>query len=145
MNYKFDESRHYHSLDGQPLIGTSAVGSVIAKPLTWWASGLAIQKIGGIDTKVLTKIKNKTATPEEVKELKDTAAQSFSLIKNMSNDEFVQLLDDAYRAHTTTLKEKASEGTDLHAELERYVKDQIEGITIPIKKYHPRIKPFIDG
>lgn len=144
MSYKFDKVRHYHSFDGQPLIGTSGVMSVIAKPLTWWASGLAVKELGCPDPKVLTLIKNKKATEKQIEEFETEAATMLATISQMTVEEYMSLIDRAYRAHTTTLKEKASEGTDLHAELERYVKDQIEGITIPIKKYHPRIQPFID-
>lgn len=144
MAYKFDSKRHYHSLDGQPLVGTSGVLSVIAKPLTWWASGLAVQVLGVPDPKVLTKIKNKTILPDELETLNTELPKKLEEIKKMNAQEYLALLDSAYRAHTTTLKEKATEGTDLHAELERYVKDQIEGVTIPTKKYHPRIQPFID-
>lgn len=144
IRYKFDKGRHYHSLDGKPLIGTSGVSSVIAKPLTWWASGLAVKEFGCPEPKVLTKIKNKAANKKEIEEFRIAAMEAQSKIRTMSEYEYMQLIDKAYRAHTTTLVEKASEGTDLHAELERYVKDQMEGITEPIKKYHARIQPFID-
>lgn len=144
--YRFiDEGRqHLHTLDGKPLIGTSGVGSVLAKPLTWWASGLAVKELGIPDPKVLTKIKNKTVTPEEVETLNRELPKKLEEIKKMNPVQYLELLDSAYRAHNTTLKEAGVDGTDLHEELERYVRDQIEGITEPLKRYHPRIKPFIE-
>lgn len=141
--YKFDKVRHYHSYEGRPLVGTSGVVNVVAKPLNWWVSGLAVQVLGIPDPKVLTKIKNGKANPTEVTELMKALSIKKSLIAGMTDQEYFKLLDSAYRAHQTTLSDKAEEGTDLHAELERFVKDQIEGITEPIKKYHPRITPFI--
>ena len=37
--YKFDAKEHLHSLDSKPLVGTSTVMGIVAKPLTWWAAG----------------------------------------------------------------------------------------------------------
>jgi hypothetical protein len=41
-----DRENHVHLLNDKPLIGTSTVVGVIAKPLTWWASGLAVEEMG---------------------------------------------------------------------------------------------------
>ena len=59
MKYKFDESidpetgkqNHLHLLDGKPLTGTSSVEDVLSKVLTWWASGLAVEKFGWLNPK----------------------------------------------------------------------------------------------
>lgn len=142
--YRFDRKDHVHLLDGKPLTGTSSVSSILSKPLSYWASGLAVMELGISDPKVLTKIKHGTATEEEKRLLDEVATTMHLKIQNMTIPEYIKLLDKAYRAHATTLTKKADEGTDLHAELERYVKDRIEGITEPIKKYHKRIQPFID-
>ena len=46
MKYQFNEKEHIHTLDDKPLMGTSTVVGIIAKPLTYWASGLAVGKLG---------------------------------------------------------------------------------------------------
>ncbi len=122
--YKYLNSagEHVHTLDNRPLIGTSRVGSILAKPLTWWASGLAVQVFGCPDPKVLTKIKNRKASQAEIAKHAAAMDHSLRMIQTMDVEQFSALVDQAYRAHATTLKEKAVAGTDLHAELERFVK-----------------------
>ena len=61
MIYKFDDKNHLHTLNGKALTGTSSIGNVLAKPLTWWASGLAVSKLGWIK-----KTDTRKATKEEV-------------------------------------------------------------------------------
>ncbi len=41
MTYQFDDKQHLHLLDGKPLTGTSSVGNVLSKPLTWWSAELS--------------------------------------------------------------------------------------------------------
>ena len=144
--YKYTDTRgeHLHTLDGRPLIGTSRVGSILAKPLTWWASGLAVQTFGCPDPKILTKIKNKKATKEEKFKHEDAMGLALDMIKNMDVAQFSALIDKAYRAHQTTLKDKAVAGTDLHAECERFVKDWMAFGGYNADKYDPQITPFID-
>ncbi len=149
--YKFvdEKGEHRHELDGQPLIGTSSVASVLAKPLTWWASGLAVMELGVPDAKIFTKIKNKTATQEEIDTLQSSCDEFLGELRTMDTKSYVKLLDKAYRAHNTTLKDKAEAGTDLHAELERFVKWVMKGESDPDKsildsmKFSDRIEPFI--
>lgn len=144
--YKYidEKGEHMHTLNGQPLIGTSSVGSVIAKPLTYWASGLAVMQLGVPDSKVLTKLKNKKATVEEVKALYASCGVFLEGLRGMDIEKYVKLMQKAYTAHATTLKDKAEEGTDLHAELERYVKDTMLLKETKKIKYEDRIQPFID-
>lgn len=143
--YKYiDEKRkHLHTLDGNPLIGTSSASDVLAKPLTWWASGLAVKVLGIPDSKVITKIKNRTATKEEIETCMDSCELALARIKKMNVEDYYKLLDEAYRAHATTLKEKADEGTDLHAELERFIKDEMGVENMPADRYEARILPYI--
>ena len=44
--YAFNEQDHIPALDGKPLMGTSTVVGVLSKPLTWWAAGEAVKKLG---------------------------------------------------------------------------------------------------
>lgn len=144
--YKYldEKGQHLHILDGQPLYGTSSVSDVLAKPLTWWASGLAVKEFGCPDPKVLTKIKNKKATPDEVKDHYASLGVMHTLIQNMDIEEYAKLVDKAYRAHTMTLKEKAKEGTDLHAECERFIGDEMSGKSLAKPYYDAKIWPLID-
>lgn len=144
--YKYldEKGQHLHTLDGRPLYGTSSVSEVLAKPLTWWASGLAVKEFGCSDPKVLTKIKNKKAQPEEVKNHYDGLTKMLLLIQKMDVEDYAKLVDKAYRAHTMTLKEKAQEGVDLHAECERFIRDEMAGLNKAHTEYHERIKPLID-
>jgi len=143
--YKYtDEKReHLHTLEGQPLIGTSSVSNVLAKPLTWWASGLAVKEFGCQNPKLLTLIKNKDASEEQEREHMVNLGVMQEKIKQMTVEEYAKLVDSAYRAHTKELKKKAGEGTDLHAELERFVKDEIAGEQRIPEAYNIRILPFI--
>lgn len=125
--YKFidNKEQHLHTYDMVPLLGTSTVLSILTPPLTWWASGLAVKEFGISDPKVITKIKNKTATVEEVKECMVSVGLKHQEIKNMPLEGYYNLLDKAYRAHSVKLKDSAKKGTDLHAELEKFVKHVI--------------------
>lgn len=141
--YRYTDAagEHCHTLDGRPLIGTSRVGSVIAKPLTWWASGLAVQQFGCPDPKVLTKIKNRKASVAEMQAHTLALSAALKTIQKLDVDQYAALIDKAYRAHATTLKEKAATGTDLHAECERFVKDHM--VKAP-SVYDEKIQPFIE-
>lgn len=131
MKYEFNNKEHLHLLDDQPLTGTSSIGNVLAKPLTWWASGLACEKFGWLNPK--------KHTPESVK----TALQEgWERVKGLSLEAYEKLLGEAYKAHSVKLKDSAEAGTDLHAELEDYVKAMMK--LKPIRKYNEKIQPFID-
>ncbi|MGH7782252.1 MAG: hypothetical protein ACREO5_00180, partial [Candidatus Binatia bacterium] len=101
-------------------------------PLTWWASGLACGRLGWVK-----KIDARKATPEELamnKTERFRAAQDMlTKITRMEPEEYVSLLDSAYRAHAEKLETAADQGTDMHAELEKYV-------TICLKNHQG--KPF---
>src|SRR3990167_1365761 len=146
--YKYLDSKkeHLHTFNDKPLIGTSSVGSVLAKPLTWWASGLAVKELGVPDPKVFTKMKKKQATQEEIDALNSSCGEFLTRFKDMSVESYITLLSNAYKAHSVKLADSAEEGVDLHAELERYVKNHIltQGKAVDVTEYEPRIQPFID-
>ena len=117
MQYKFlnlkQEHLHQISDDGEnwkPLLGTSSVVGVLNKNgLTYWASGLAVGKLGWTNPKNASK-----------EQRLDTVVPYLENIKQMQPEAFLALLDDAYKAHATKLKDSALSGTDMHAELEAY-------------------------
>lgn len=139
--YRFSEEEHVHTLDGQPLIGTSSMSSVLAKGgLTYWASGLAVEKFGWINKGN----KEKGWVPKE---------QRLSIARNRRNEiqsdyndeEYLDLLDEAYMAHTKKLKDTAKDGIDLHEECERYVKWHMNNTDAPFPdNFDKKIQPFIE-
>lgn len=143
--YKYidEKGEHMHTLDGQPLYGTSSVAEVLAKPLTWWASGLAVKVFGCPDPKVLTKLKNKTATDDEIQKHYAGLSETRNKIISTGLEDYAKMVDSAYRAHQTSLKESASDGTDLHAECERFIKDEMADLEKPIEEYNEKIWPLI--
>jgi hypothetical protein len=52
--YRFldEKGEHVHLLNGQPLVGTSQIGNVLAKPLAWYGSGKAVEVFGCPNPKV---------------------------------------------------------------------------------------------
>lgn len=114
--YKYidTDKAHLHTLDGKPLIGTSTATKIIAKPLTWWASGMAVEKFGWLSP-------NKFS-PEEVQKSLD---EGYSRVMGLTKESYAELLTVAYRAHNEKKEKAADEGTDRHAALEKYVKTMI--------------------
>ncbi len=140
MEYKFDFERHLHSLDGKPLIGTSTVINVLSKPLTWWASGLAVGELGWRKPIDWRTAKGGAWELDALDRAKH-AEPYLETIKTLTPEEYVTLLDKAYKAHSVKLKDSAKEGTDLHAEAEDWVKSMMRGTGI---MPHEKILPFVN-
>lgn len=165
IKYRFTDTgdkKHCHELckDGvwKPLRGTSTILDVLSKPLTYWAVGLALAKLGWV------KISMKPdEIPDEIKarakelelEFKKAYSGYVSIpreirlegltvkleeIQKMSPDEFLSLLDEAYTAHKQNLKETAKGGKDLHALAEAWIKGEISGERITPD---PGIQPLV--
>jgi hypothetical protein len=138
--YKFLEKEHIHTFDNKPLMGTSTIVSSIGKgaALSWWASQKACEVMGWI--KPVKDEKNNwcilNGSDREI-----SAMQAVENIKNMSPAEYLALLDIAYKAHSTNLKKTAKSGTDLHAELESYIKSQMKGQKAD---YSERLESFVE-
>lgn len=130
--YDNEDKKHYHELNGKPLIGTSTVTKVFPKVLTYWASGLACEKFGWSNPKNVFGQERINRADSKLKE-----------IQKMSVEEFLKLGDEAYKAHAQRLTDSAEAGTDLHAELERFVKNHMEN-RMPTPMYNEKIQPFID-
>lgn len=129
---KKGKPQHVHTLDEQPLLGTSTVLGVLAKPLTWWAAGLAVAHLGWTP---ITDTKTRKKNPREPRI--EAVQERFDIIKQMDADTFLTCLDEAYYAHSKKLDTSAQAGTDMHAELEKYVKRCIadnDGIPIPVEE-----------
>lgn len=115
-SYLDKNKEHLHLLGDKPLIGTSTIGDILSKTLTYWASGLALAKFGWI---------KKKDEDDKLRSKEERLAHASAVrIKNelLSDEEYLNLLDEGYKAHAEKLEDSASDGTELHAELERYVK-----------------------
>jgi len=116
--YRFinEKGEHLHTLDGKPLIGTSTVVGVMAKPLTWWAAGLAVKELGWI-RKADPRKATRSECEENDKERMRAAIDRLDAYKMMYAGDYIKLLDKAYRAHADSLTKSADKGTDMHADL----------------------------
>lgn len=123
MQYRFSNTKHEHlhqlNVDGEwkNLTGTSGISKVLGSggALAWWASGLAVASMGWIK-----RADSRTETRENVKQNERDRKKSANYWKKklnkMSASKYLQLLDDAYKAHSVSFKNAAVKGTDLHAE-----------------------------
>ena len=140
--YKFNEAEHIHELDGKPLTGTSSVLSIIAKPLTWWASGEAVKTLGWTP---ITEYVNGKPRAIAKKGRIESAKARHEHIKGLDAEGYIDALDEAYKAHSRALASSAGKGKDLHSLLEKYVKFSLqknEGSPANIKSAD--IQPFIE-
>src|SRR3990167_2291154 len=141
MKYSFDAEKHIHSLDGQPLTGTSSVGDVLFKPLSWWAAGEAVKTLGWTHPKI-KKNGKVIGTVSLEKRLKTVSKVHKKIIKS-SPEEYLKLLDNAYRAHADSLEVSAERGSKLHADLEIFIKSQMRNEPCDLDKLDKRLTPFV--
>jgi hypothetical protein len=97
----------------------------MAKPLTWWVAGLAVQQLGWVK-KADPRKATRSECEENDKERMRAAIDQLDAYKTMFAPDYIKLLDKAYRAHADSLTKSADKGTDMHAELEGYIKRRIE-------------------
>lgn len=150
MRYQFNAEEHVHMLDDLMLTGTSTVMKMLKPPLAYWASGHAVKVFGVTEPKLLTVIKNagrKQPTDDQriaIEALKNAVAVRFDEVKAMDDTTFLGTLIEAYNAHAVSFKESAEDGTDMHAELEDYVKFCMDGGGVPLetKNQHPAVQCF---
>jgi len=99
MTYLFDETKHIHLLDGQPLFGTSTVVKEVMPPfLAKWGAQCAVDFV------------------------KDNSEEEDGGIFAVEKD----TLDDAVLAWSKVRADAADKGTDMHEKLETYIKSCIE-------------------
>jgi uncharacterized protein (DUF1330 family) len=117
---KGSQTAHAHFLDGKRLLGTSSALGIIDKSnaLIWWASSLAVNHLGWVSPKIPGTSKKvpmaERLTPEYL--------ARYNELIGMDPATFLEQLDFAYKAHSVKLEKAADDGTDLHAQLESYVK-----------------------
>lgn len=94
--FKFDQAKHIYTLDGKPLHGVTTVLSIVAKPaLIQWSANEAV-----------TYIKN--SLDEEGVFLPDV--------------DWKTVLKEAKTAHRRKKEDAGQKGTNVHAEIEQYIK-----------------------
>ena len=147
--YLFSSADHLHTLNGKPLTGTSSVMDVVAKPLTWWASGEAVKTLGWTPKTEYVNGKPRTLPKEPRIEAASTRwDELLEFVAHNPDGEgvaWLETLDIAYGAHANSLKKSAGKGKDLHSELEKYVKyciEKNEGAPANVKSED--IQNFID-
>lgn len=118
MTYKYidEKGEHLHTFEGKPLIGTSSVVGVISKPLTWWAAELAAVECLEAGEKIPT-IREEyllACASSDKKKAIDELQKKYPLFKQ------------ARFAHFSDKNKKADKGTDMHTELEKYVRGCLE-------------------
>jgi len=118
--YQFDSEKHIHTLNGKRLTGCTTVLNVVAKPfLIPWAANMT----AGF-------LKNK---------LKD--------VKELNQDEWEILLDEARKAHTKR-KEKAGDyGTKTHEAISKIIQlaiDESDGVIGEVLTEDKSIQNFVD-
>lgn len=133
--YRFidENGEHLHTFNGQPLIGTTTATQILAKPLTWWAAGEACKEFGWTHPKY-------TIPQTRV----FFAKRALDHIKSHTPEQFLARLDAAYSAHDKRKRTAAKGGTDLHAELERYVGNclaETGGVPV-LASNHPAVQDF---
>lgn len=145
MTYKFvdENKKHLHTLRGEPLLGTSTVTGVMSKPLTWWAAGLAVGKLGWTNGKI--KVAGRYQTVPDAKRL-PIAEAVLQKLQGLPTKDYLKLLDEAYKAHSEKLKDSAEVGIDRHELLEKVVKLWLlnGGIPTPMPHGDPLVLKFIE-
>ena len=115
MRYKYidEKGEHLHTLDGKPLIGTSTATKVISKNLTWWSAELSAVEC--------------LEAGEKIPNIREEyiAAKALGKVGIDELQKKYPLFRKARFAHMKDRDKKADAGTDMHAELESYVKDCI--------------------
>ena len=118
--YRFiDEGRkHMHTIDGKPLLGTSSVVDIIAKTLHWWSAELAAVECLEVGEKIPT-IREEYLAVAKLPQIEKKKGIDALCVK-------YPIFRKARYAHHEKKNEVADTGTDMHAELEKYVKKCIE-------------------
>jgi len=115
--YKFEPEMHVHTLEGQPLVGTSTIVKDVMPPfLAKWGAQCAVDF------------------------LKGTGPVNEKGLYVLGETE----LASAVNAWTKVRNKAATKGTDMHAELEKYVQNCIDngGAPVKVETEHDAVKKF---
>lgn len=143
--YRFNAIDHIHEIfengSYKPLVGCSSLSSLISKGgLVYWASGLAVEKFGW------THKGNKEKGWTKKEDRLEKAIKRRKEIAELDDESYLQLLDDAYAAHSQKLAASAEDGTNLHERMEKYVKlcmEKNDGKPIAGDTEHQALQIFV--
>lgn len=109
MKYEFQEKGHKHFLDGKRVTGVTTILGVIAKPaLIPWAANMAVDYIKNNEDRAI------------IERLDQTDNNKKHCGLNL------ELLEEARTAHRRKKEDAGQKGTDVHAMIEKEVKNAIE-------------------
>lgn len=136
--YRFDDVEHLHTLGGRALTGTSSVLDVLNKPLAYWAVGIALTKLGWL--KPNERVNGKYIANKKEDRL-EAVRKGQLITKQLNEEQMLNLMDEAYKAHAVEAKDSAVRGKERHALCEAYVRAWMAGKELP---HHEAIKSFTD-
>ncbi len=134
--FTFDEKEHKYFLDGKPMTGITSVLGIIggdkAQNLIQWAADLAA--IAGLEAEQIIGIKTEYDAIQKIEDWKEKkkAKEAF--------DEKYPIYKQARLSHRRKKEEAGQKGTDVHAEIEKLIKEAIEKFGGVIGEYHPENK-----
>lgn len=136
--FRFKSKGHKHEIfiDGEwkSVLGCSTIAGMFDDGgwRTWWASGKALEQLGWM--KSLDRDEEATEAEKLHRNIERRLRANDALMElsKFTMEEYLSLLDKAYKAHSTESKDTASKGTDLHGILEEYIKAKIVKKPIPL-------------
>lgn len=136
--FHFNDGLHLYVLDGKPLTGVTTILGVIAKPaLIQWSADEAVKHLGWFNAKY-----------EKPEAGMVKVGEVFEKIKGLDVGAFYDLLCEARTQHAKRKKDAGTIGTDVHAEIEKYVKLMISdqgGIAKAMNGYdNEMVKKFVE-
>ena len=128
-NYTDESKAHLHTFKNKPLLGTSSAMGVLAKNLTWWSAELSAIECLEAGEKIPTIREEYLVAKAKGKIGIDNLQKKYPIFKK------------ARFAHFNDKNTKADKGTDMHEQLELYVKSCIEqNDSKPSKDYNSTFK-----
>lgn len=133
--YKFDEEAHRHLLDGKPVFGTTTLIKAMFPPqLTAWASGVSLKLFGWLHPTYNSK------------QARLTTIEYFrQMIEKLSDEEYDDLLQRAYKETEKIMKDAGAYGSDAHGAIETAVLTAIRdngGLLQTTSYDHPAVERF---
>lgn len=117
--FKFNETKHRYTLDDKPLTGVTTILQVISKPaLIQWAADETAKHLGWYNIRY---------TDGEALRLAQTFLETqLKLVAAMDSETYLKFLSEARIKHIKHKQDAGTIGTNVHAEIERLVKNAIK-------------------
>jgi len=152
--FRFTEQGHIHemfmNIKWQEVPGCSSIAGLFDDKgwLGWWAAGQALTPLGWMKPE-RGKSNQKEVLAAAKKGLDLVAGSYVNDIYGNEYKDWVEFLDKCYRAHAKETKDTAESGVQLHAWLEKFIKDRIANPKVFPKnvleeEYRIQINKFCD-